>query len=234
MVIEAKEVLGRLKAAQELVSDDTTTRAKFEAVRKLVKGVNPRVDKALGEVNRALKIVGQIEKEEIIDLTAENWPERTKEEKKRKKAVLLLIKWWKQLKGEINRVEQEFKSQKTNKWERVVIKAKGPVGIITVAAIIIVGAKIWFSHGSTPFSRSPLPTPSPIPQKQTIQAIKVGDKFIPVIELTTAVGAECDGEHYHAKDHVAAVAIDDSKVMDPGGCGFGKVSEVKVETIEAN
>ena len=229
MVIEAKEVLGRLEAAQELVSDDTTTRAKFEAVRKLVKGINPRVDKTLGEVNRAMKVVGQIQEGEVIDLTAENWPERTKEEKKRKKAVLLLIKWWKQLKGEINRVEQEFKSQKTNKWERVVIKAKGPVGIITLAAVVIVGVKLLSGN-----NQADIPAAPAAAEKQTIQAIKVGDKFIPVIELTTAVGAECDGEHYHAKDHVAAVAIDDSKVMDPGGCGFGKVSEVKVETIEAN
>jgi len=38
-------------------------------------------------------------------------------------------------------------------------------------------------------------------------------------------------EHYHALNHQSAKAIGGSEVVDPGGCGFGKVSDTKIEDI---
>ncbi len=217
----------------EILDTDKLSREKLVAISKLIKGINPSVDKTLVKVSKVLKLIEQVQKGEVMDLTLQNLPAKTAEEKKRKKTVLLLLKWWRQLRGEIKRVRQEIEQikqtdQKIRQVEgggRILAKAKGPVGIITVMAIGIVGVSILLGKNK----------PEPVARevnRQTIQVIVVGEKRIPTTEVKTATGPECDGEHYHAKDGVAAKATDGTMVDDPGGCGLGKVSEVRVEEVE--
>lgn len=214
----------RLLAAAKILDEETTSRDKLEAVRKLIMGINPALDKILTQASKAWRLVEQVHKGKVIDVVTENLPERSAEEKKRKRGLLLFIKWWRQLKGEVKRVQKEMQNPSgAGSGLRILAKAKGPVGVITLVALGIV-AVIWVTKQS--------PTPKVETQKQTIKVIVVDGKQIPITEAETASGPECDGEHYHAKDRVAVRAVDGTLVTDPGRCGLGKVSEIRVEEIE--
>jgi hypothetical protein len=70
-----------------------------------------------------------------------------------------------------------------------------------------------------------------------IQVIDVNGKKVPLSELRTGIGPECKTSgnevlHYHAKNGETAQATDGQKVTDPGGCGYGKVDDVKIEEVE--
>ncbi|OGY17913.1 MAG: hypothetical protein A2784_01800 [Candidatus Chisholmbacteria bacterium RIFCSPHIGHO2_01_FULL_48_12] len=129
----------RLLAADKLLRGETTTRQKFESARILIKGINPKVDRAVDEVHKVLRRLEQIQDQKLIELTADNLPENTDKQKKRKRALLLLLKWWKELKSEVKRVKHELEAESPNiaKGGRIVGLAKGPLGIITGAAVII-------------------------------------------------------------------------------------------------
>jgi hypothetical protein len=133
------DVRKRLVAAEKLLRGETTTGQKVESVRKLVKGINPKLDKVLDEIHEALRRLEQVQDQKLIELTADNWPENTEKQKQRKKALLLLLKWWQELKSEVKRVKQELAAESPNvaKGGRIVGLAKGPLGIITGAAVII-------------------------------------------------------------------------------------------------
>ena len=232
----------RFLAAYKLLSEETTNLEKFESVKKLIFGLNPKVDKILNTCSETLSKMEKVQKGEIIELTADQLPEDTEEEKKRKRAILLFIRSWKDLKSEVERVKNELDSgeqknfdQKIESGAKIISYAKGPFGIITILAAIVVGIFIIVNSQSKTAQTSPQTTPSSEIKPKT-QVINFNDKKIPLNELTTGVGPECltNGKgvsHYHAKDHQAARAIDGSMVEDPGGCGFGKVDEVAVLEI---
>jgi len=201
--------------------------------------------------SKALSDLEKFQKGEMIELTAEHLPENTEEEKKRKKALLWFIRNWKSLHSEVDRVKKEFEKgtqgteQKIQSGGRIVGFAKGPFGLMTALAIIIVislsviGGKKTDTNKTTPASTDLLPTSATesTSSKSKIRVIVFNGKKIPITELTTGQGPEClDGQeqapHYHAKDHTSAKALDGASVSDPGGCGFGKVKDVKIVEVE--
>lgn len=239
----------RIFAAHKLLLEKSTTRQKFDSLRTLLKGINPRIDALLDESSKALAHFEKVHKGEIIELTVEHLPEITEENKRRKKALIWFIRNWKSLKGEVERIGKELEKeaktpdQNIEKGWRIVSAAKGPVGIITVLAVITVvglsvfGRKKTEINDTSSYQNNIVKTPTPVSSREKIKVIIFNDKQIRLTELTTGQGQECltgqeEAPHYHAKDHTSAKALDDTSVSDPGGCGFGKVSEVTVVEVE--
>lgn len=142
----------KIDAAVILLTEPTTTYAKFEKIRSLIKGINPRLDKSLETASGALKQLRHLHTGEIIELITENIPANTEEEKKRKKYLLLFITSWKSLKSEVIRIQGLYKTGgKDGKWSvqsqasvlgKLIFFAKGPLGIITLLALGIMGASL--------------------------------------------------------------------------------------------
>lgn len=232
----------RYLEAYKLLSEESTNLDKFESIRKLIFGLNPKVDKILNSCSETLSKIEKLQKGEVIELTAEGLPEDTEEEKKRKRTTLLFIRSWKGLQSEVERVKSELESgdgqesleQKVQSGTKIVSFAKGPFGIITILATIMVGIFIIVNSQSQAPQTIPQATPAEV--KSKTQVINFNDKKIPLSELTTGVGSECltngnPASHYHAKDHQVARALDGTLVSDPGECGFGKVDEVTILEI---
>lgn len=210
----------KAEAAHSLLTGGTTTREKFESVRTLLKGYHPRMDRILDDCSRHLARYEKVHKGEVIELSAEHLPEHTEEDKKKKRLLLLFIRSWKELRSEVDRVQQERDNdknqspgQKVWQWGKIVRFAKGPFGILTIAAVLIVAVTSL--------------TKQPALQPANVQVIIFEGKKIPLSEIQPATGPECDrASHYHAKNHGVVKATDGSMIPDPGGCGYGKVAEV--------
>lgn len=150
MYLDPKTNREKIDAAMQLLFEDTTTVAKFEKTRTLLKGINPKIDHTLETCSKGLKTLKRLQTGDIIELTATNLPEHTEREKKRKKYLLLFISSWKNLKGEVARVEKLYKEQnadgKTTTQEhlatagKLAAASKGPFGLITGLAVVIAGA----------------------------------------------------------------------------------------------
>ena len=133
----------KLLAVKSLLLEPTTTRDKFSHIKTLIEGINPELDKALHQVDESISTLEKVIGVHVIQLSAEHLPENTEEEKKRKKALLFFINTWKQLKGEVARVEAELNNQnnaensggQASGWGRIFSFAKGPFGIVTVLAV---------------------------------------------------------------------------------------------------
>lgn len=245
------DIKKRIFVAHKLLTEKTTSKQKLESVKALIKGINPRIDTFLENSSKALTDLEKFQKGEAIELAAEYLPENTEEEKKRKKALLWFIRNWKSLHSEVDRVKKEFEQgnqgteQKIQSGGRIAAFAKGPFGLMTALAVIIVislsiiGGKKTETNKTTPTPPNLIPTSTTesTSSRQKIQVIIVDGKQIPLTELITGQGSECldggnEASHYHAKDHIAAKALDGTTVSDPGGCGFGKVKEVAVVDVE--
>lgn len=235
----------RFLAARKLL-DDSADIEKFESVRELIKGLNPKVDRLLDNCSEAISKIEKLQKGEVLELSADSLPDRTDEEKKRKKAIILFISRWKELGAEVNRVRSELESidekgtdGTASSFAKIAAFAKGPFGIITILAILIAGALIYVDGQKQDPGHDQTPTITSIPSnKSKIKVISYQNKRIALSELRAGVGPECTtkGEemsHYHALNSVDVQAIDGSRVTDPGGCGFGKVAEIQVMEIDA-
>ncbi len=134
----------RLKAARELLRADTTTSEKLEEIEKLLHGINPKIDKTLLSAAAVLKKIEQVQEQAVIELTAERLPEKTEKQKKRKKYLLLFLKYWDDLKDEVERVRTELQSSDSNvvKGGKIAGLAKGPLGAITAVAAVIAGGLV--------------------------------------------------------------------------------------------
>lgn len=221
----------RFLAAYKLLSEQSTTFDKFESVKNLIYGFNPKVDKILNSCSETLSKIEKLQRGEVIELTAEHLPQQTDEDKKRKRLLLLFIRSWKDLKSEIERIRTELDSgehksleQRVQMGAKIISFAKGPFGMVTIVALVALILVGTFSQAI------------PTEVKTKTQVITFNDKKIPLSELATGVGPEClsngnQATHYHAKDHEAVKAIDGTRVLDPGGCGFGRVDEVRIEEI---
>src|SRR5689334_9803947 len=106
--MESIQVKDRIIAAQKLLSTPSLDKETFGAVQSLLKGINPKVDIVLDTCSKSFNQLQKIQNMEIIELTAESIPETTEKDKKRKKYLLLFIKYWKQLKSEVGRVQGEL------------------------------------------------------------------------------------------------------------------------------
>lgn len=137
----------RLVAAEKLLRERQVSRQSFEAIRTLIKGINPQLDQVLNKTSPVLKKADQLYHQKVIDLTLEALPGKTKEAKRRQKLLLLLLKYWKQLRQEVKRVESLLEKQqqsdadsladKTATGSQIVAYAKGPLGAVTATAVVI-------------------------------------------------------------------------------------------------
>lgn len=154
-MMNTKTTLDRITAASKLLFDESTTQEKFEAICKLLKGINPGLDKKLDVCQKAISAVEKVQKGDLIELSAEVLPENTKEEKKRKRALLDFIRLWKGLQSEVERIKSELEplqkkdassQEKISSASRIIGAAKGAFGFITIAAIIIVASQILMTR----------------------------------------------------------------------------------------
>lgn len=144
--MQYKEAHKRLIAAQTLLLEPTTSKEKFVHIRTLLKGINPQLDGVLERCAQELSTLDKMMAGDVVSLTAENLPEYTEEHKRRKKAILFFLGTWNKLKGEVARVESELAAadsvgttgEKVSHWRRIFNFAKGPLGIVTIAAVGIV------------------------------------------------------------------------------------------------
>lgn len=140
----------KIKAALDLLMEETTTLQKFEKIRTFISGVNPKVDKTLGEISQVINNLKKIENVDVIDLSLSALPEKTEKDKKRKKLLLLLLSSWRNLRSEVERVQGLYEkansdgqitaSEHTSVLGKSFALAKGPLGFVTIAAVAIVGA----------------------------------------------------------------------------------------------
>lgn len=149
MYLDPKTNKEKIDAALQLLLDTNTSAAKFEKIRILIKGINPGIDKALESCSKGIKTLKRLQAGDVIELTATNLPEGTGKQKKRKKVLLLLISSWKNLKGEVARIQKLINEQnadgKVTSQEnmatigKIAATSKGPFGLITALAVIVVG-----------------------------------------------------------------------------------------------
>lgn len=137
-----QNALERVQAAQLILSDTSITKAKFEALRKLLKGLNPKLDTALTSCSTHWNKLLAAERSDVVELVVGELPELTPEQKKRKKLLLLFLSSWKNLNKEVVRVRGELEKAQGDKpkqnqmqaWGNILGVAKGPLGIITLVA----------------------------------------------------------------------------------------------------
>jgi hypothetical protein len=241
-VVKNPEIKEKIDSAHTLLLTETTTFEKFESIRKIVYGVNPRIDKQLSVVSKAFSAYSKLHAGEIIELSAQHLPAQTEKEKKRKKALLFLIQSWSQLKNEVERVRQELQIQgheqsganQVLQWAKIIKYAKGPFGLITLAALIIVGISVVSQTKQTTPSTQVHKTviESTVTNKEKMEVITFNGKKIPLKQFHIGHGPDCGGgniPHYHALDSVSVTSVDGTVIPDPGACGYGKVSEVRIE-----
>lgn len=231
----SSDIHKRMMAAYDLLGQDSLSFAGFENLRTLIKGIHPNLDTKLEICAKAFHSVEKLQAGDIITLSAEHLPEKSEKEKKRKKALLFFINCIKDLRSEINRVESEMNSSQNNTTDNVlragrIIKfAKGPFGLVTLAAFVIVVVVPFLGHKTASLSNQQI---TPSSSKNQIQVITYQNKQLPLSQLFIGHGADCDSPHYHATAG-KVTATDGTIVVDPEGCGFGKVADVKVTSIAA-
>ena len=222
----------KMKAASDLLGQDMLSIAAFENVRALIKGLHPVLDGKLEAASKALHTLEKLQTGDIITLSAEHLPEESEKQKKRKKALIFFINCVKDLRSEVQRLETELNSSPKNTTDsvlrvgRIVKFAKGPFGLVTLAALVIVIALPFLGHRPAASSRQATPTFA----KNQLQVITYQGKQLPLSQLYVGHGPDCDSPHYHATTG-KVTALDGSVVVDPEGCGFGKVGETKITTI---
>lgn len=246
--MDLRDTKKRVEAAYKLLTDETTSKEKFESIRTLIKDINPKLDSLLENTSKILSDIEKFQKGDTIILSAEHLPENTEEEKERKRKLLLLINSYRELSTETKRIKAELEnnnSSSSDKLEsagKIIAFAKGPFGLITLVAIIIVGASIFFAgqgdnNKTIQTKTEVLPAQTTPSAKPKIQVIIFNGKKLPLKDLHVGLGAECtnfgkEAEHFHALHDNVVKSLDGELVSDPGGCGFGKVNETEIVEIE--
>lgn len=244
--MEDFEFKSKIVALFRILSEESTSFEKLENALFLVHGIDPRIEAVLSKTERSLSELRSVWDGDMLSLSAEFLPEETEKDKKRKKKLLFLIADIHNLEKELDRVSKSFKESNHSTKSNISIvsklfySAKGPFGLITLAAVIIVIGGLIFKGGISKQNSylGALPTPSTQSANSKIKAIQFNGKLIPLSSLANRSGPDCYSgyyqvAHYHALDHTAAIALDGSSVADPGGCGFGKVSEVAVIEVDS-
>lgn len=227
----------KLNSAYELLQGGTISLDAFSQVITLLKGLHPELDKKLAVSSELLNKLQKIQSGDIIALSADALPEETEEDKKRKKALIFFINSINNLKSEIKRVQTELNKTDTssNSFDKIVYGAKGPFGIITIVAVMIVGISLFvMPKNNTARQHSLVPTPAVQTGRTNMKIIIFNGKSIPVTEFYIGHGPDCGGggvPHYHAPNETTVKALDGTILQDPGGCGFGKVKDTQVVEI---
>lgn len=173
----------KIAAAYSLLVDKTTTFEKFDKVTTLLKGINPKVDRYLNDCLKSIRQLKQISEGDVIELTAQAIPENTTDQKKRKKLLLVFIGHFKKLKLEVARIHDLYNQGKGDDGKlsmqehvsiigKIATTAKGPFGLISLAALTILGILYFINSSSVviniqnngcPTIRPPVNLPKLIP-----------------------------------------------------------------------
>ncbi len=199
----------KLEAAYLLLVEQSTTADKVEKIRLLLKGLDPSVDQVLTKFSKSFLAIDKLSKGEVLSLSAEGLPETTEKEKKRKKTLLLFFSYWRSLKNEVARVREIYASDKSDnstnqesptenveKAGRVAAFAKGPLGLVTLTAVLIVGALGYLklasvnvavkNDGCTPFDskvRMPFKIPGLVLPEKSIASGEEGQLSLPPLKF---------------------------------------------------
>lgn len=138
----------QLQAAYELLTEDTASLEKLEKLKTLLSGINPSLDKKLDRVFGTYGHLKAAWKGDVIHLSAHGLAETTPEDKRRKKLLLLFIGSWGSLKSEVKRVQGYYSQSSADpigktaaaSTAKTLFFAKGPFGLITGLAVLVVGA----------------------------------------------------------------------------------------------
>jgi len=158
----------KLEVAYLLLVENSVSDGKVEKIKTLLKGLDPSLDGVLEKFSKAYSFLGKLERGEVLLLSAENLPERNDKEKKRKKLIVGFFTQWKSLKGEVSRLREIYRTEESDSEaqsarEEVTTKqissigkilgfAKGPLGLITLAAVAVVGLFGYLSSSSVSVS----------------------------------------------------------------------------------
>lgn len=199
MRIDPKQQREKLESAYRLLMEDMTTYDKFEKIRTLVKGLHPKLDGALDTASAALKQLKHVHEGNVIELTADGLPEHTEEQKKRKKYLLLFLSTWKNLRSEVKRVQEIYAQEAADGQSaghhistagKIFSLAKGPFGLVTLAAVGIVGAGIALQNTSVSVAinnRGCAPLTPTVKMPVSIPGLKLPENSIGDGEAGTAV-----------------------------------------------
>lgn len=219
----------KINAAYNLLQEDVLSLAAFSQVVTLLKGIHPTLDKKLAISSELLEKLQKVQNGDVISLSADLLPEETEKEKKRKKALIFFINSLNNLKSEMKRVEKELQTDNSPQtFGKIVYGAKGPFGIITLIAVIIVGISLYANTMAN--KQKTVPT-SATTSNTKVKVIMYQGKSIPISEFYIGQGPDCGGggvPHYHAPNEATVTALDGTVFQDPGGCGFGKVRDVQI------
>jgi len=149
LTTEQKE---KIRAGLDLLCEETTSFDKFQKISTMIKGLNPKIDKQLESTFKIIEKIQKVKSGDVIGLSLEKIPEKTKKQKKYKKLLLLLLGNYRGLAGEVKRISglqaalagaegaaKLSKGEKIVKVGKVVATAKGPVGALTIVAEGLLG-----------------------------------------------------------------------------------------------
>lgn len=233
----------RIMSVYQLLQERAITVEAFEHIRTILKGLHPKVDEKLEICSKALDTLQKLQSGDIITLSAEKLSEDTEEKKKRKKALLLFIQSLKNLKSEIKRIDAEFTQANAHgnslqnqlpAWGRIISPAKGPFGIVTLIALVIVGFLLLRQPQYHSAQVIPKITTSPTAvSNASIQVITYNGKQIPINQLYVGHGPDCNSPHYHAITG-SVTALDGTVIPDPENCGYGKLKDVQITEVSVS
>ncbi len=223
----------KMMSVYQLLSQDSISLSSFSHASILLKGIHPDLDEKLDRCEKALDKLQKIVDGDVISLSAEGLPEKDEKQRKRKRLLIFFITSLKNLQSEIKRVDTEFSQgngSSENLWRmgRIIKYAKGPFGIITLIAVIIV--IVSSLHKQKPH----VPQTPHANSQSTIQVIEYNGKQIPLSQLRIGNPhyPNCTSQHYHALNPDETVtALDGTVLYDPGNCGFGKVEEMRITSV---
>lgn len=220
----------KMLSAYNLLAQDAISLSSFGHISTLLKGIHPDIDEKLAICEKAVSNLQKVLDGDMVTLSVEHLPEKDEKQKKRKKLLLFFINSLKDLQSEIQRITAEFSNSSSpsqNIWHagKIIKFAKGPFGIVTGIALVIVGISLFF-HPQKNLTSQPKN-----PATRTIQVIIFQQKQIPLNQLYVGTGSDCDSPHYHATTGVVT-ALDGTKITDPEGCGFGKLKDTQVLTVQ--
>lgn len=228
----------KMMSVYSLLEERTISISAFEHIHTILKGIHPKLDQKLEICSKALNKLQKLQKGDVVTLYAEGLPDDTEEKRKRKRTLLFFISSLKNLKSEIKRIDEEFQKNndhsfknQADSWSRIIGSAKGPFGIITLIALVIVAVSLLQRNNkmqnNPPATQEVIVSPSTNPALPKLKIIMYNGKQIPRDQLYVGSGLECDGPHYHATTGMVQ-ALDQTTITDPGGCGYGKTKDVQV------
>ena len=142
MIKLAEKNKKRVRAGLELLCEETTSLDKICKAATMLSRISPEMDGKLGKISEIAQKLKAVSEGDVIGLSAEKLPEKTKLQRKRKKLMLMLLTHTKDLKSEVERINAAKTAVGGGK---ILATMKGPLGLVTIGAAAIVAVGAWLS-----------------------------------------------------------------------------------------